>query len=59
VDPVGQTDQTDQTDQADQTDDAQLAGLARCRYGVQWLLPQAKVHWQALKGERALPGLSP
>jgi alkylation response protein AidB-like acyl-CoA dehydrogenase len=59
VGPVGPVGQTDQTDQTDQTEDAPLAGLARCRYGVQWLLPQAKVHWQALKGERALPGLCP
>jgi hypothetical protein len=59
AEPVGPVGQTDQTDQTDQTEDAPLAGLARCRYGVQWLLPQAKVHWQALKGERALPGLCP
>jgi alkylation response protein AidB-like acyl-CoA dehydrogenase len=35
----------------------QPPGLATCRYGVQWLLPQASVHWQALKRERALPDL--
>jgi alkylation response protein AidB-like acyl-CoA dehydrogenase len=33
------------------------ARLDRCRYGVQWLLPQAQVHWTALKGARALPAL--
>lgn len=29
--------------------------LERCRYGAQWLLPQARVHWDALKGGRLLP----
>ncbi|MFM8928610.1 MAG: hypothetical protein ACKOJ7_03590 [Betaproteobacteria bacterium] len=31
------------------------ARLERMRYGVQWLLPQAQVHWQALQTARAVP----
>ncbi|MFM8346034.1 MAG: acyl-CoA dehydrogenase family protein [Betaproteobacteria bacterium] len=37
-------------------EDAQArARLERMRYGVQWLLPQAQVHWQALQTARPLP----
>ncbi len=31
------------------------ARLERMRYGVQWLLPQAQVHWQALRAAPPLP----
>ncbi len=31
------------------------ARLERQRYGAQWLLPQAQVHWQALRAERCWP----
>ncbi|MFM2185597.1 MAG: hypothetical protein RIR43_169 [Pseudomonadota bacterium] len=34
------------------------ARLERCHYGMEWLLPQASVHWAALRGGRALPALS-
>ena len=31
------------------------AKLDRMRYGVEWVLPQAQVHWAALQATRALP----
>ena len=36
------------------------AKTERMRYGVQWLLPQAAVHWQRVHEQRlALPALHP
>jgi hypothetical protein len=35
------------------------AKMARMRYGVQWLLPQAAVHWQRVMAQEAvLPALT-
>ena len=38
-------------------DDEAAQRLERMRYGLQWLLPQAQVHWQALGVQRVLPAV--